>query len=125
MDYEIFHKASCYKVGDVVRILSKNYTGSGWLLSWTHSMNDLIGKIGQIKRSDEKQGFLVEFSKNNEQYAIYWFPCFVLELTTSKEYNSNHSTSVKTINDYPHKCPRCGGPAYVGIFKFDCPKGCK
>jgi hypothetical protein len=26
---------------------------------------------------------------------------------------------------YPHKCPKCGSPAYVGFASLDCSKGCK
>lgn len=26
---------------------------------------------------------------------------------------------------YPHKCPRCGLPAYVGLEKVDCSMGCR
>jgi hypothetical protein len=26
---------------------------------------------------------------------------------------------------YPHTCGKCGGPAYVGLFKTDCKNGCK
>lgn len=26
---------------------------------------------------------------------------------------------------YPHKCPRCKGPAYVGFLNVDCRNGCK
>lgn len=26
---------------------------------------------------------------------------------------------------YPHTCPRCSGPAYVGAVEVDCPRGCK
>lgn len=25
---------------------------------------------------------------------------------------------------YPHPCPRCAGPAYVGLNDVDCSKGC-
>jgi hypothetical protein len=27
-------------------------------------------------------------------------------------------------NRYPHKCPNCGAPAYVGLGKIDCSAGC-
>lgn len=26
---------------------------------------------------------------------------------------------------YPHICPRCNGPAYVGVVEMDCSRGCK
>lgn len=26
---------------------------------------------------------------------------------------------------YPHTCPRCNGPAYVGAVEVDCSRGCK
>ncbi len=26
---------------------------------------------------------------------------------------------------YPHVCPRCSGPAYVGAVEVDCARGCK
>lgn len=30
----------------------------------------------------------------------------------------------KTIDHYPHSCPRCQSPAYVGLLSVDCSKGC-
>lgn len=29
------------------------------------------------------------------------------------------------INRYPHTCPRCQGPAYIGAVEVDCAGGCK
>lgn len=29
-----------------------------------------------------------------------------------------------TAIDYPHTCPRCGKPAYIGLAKVDCSGGC-
>lgn len=37
-------------------------------------------------------------------------------------------TGVDKANDnahYPHKCPRCGGPAYESFRTVDCKRGCK
>jgi hypothetical protein len=28
------------------------------------------------------------------------------------------------LDKYPHACPRCGAPAYIGLFSTDCSKGC-
>lgn len=28
------------------------------------------------------------------------------------------------ISSYPHQCPKCGGPAYVGLTSVDCLKKC-
>ena len=126
MSYEGIHKASSFKVGDIVCIACKSYKGEKeWPLSWTSRMNDLVGKIGKINQSDPNQGFLIEFCENNEQLAIYLFPCYVLVGSNNKEFNVIFSKTVKLINDYPHQCPHCGGPAYVGIFKVDCKQGCK
>ena len=30
-----------------------------------------------------------------------------------------------TLLRYPHRCPRCTGPAYVGLNTIDCARGCK
>ncbi len=33
---------------------------------------------------------------------------------------------VKLVDDrYPHVCPRCSGPAYVGAVEVDCAGGCR
>lgn len=32
---------------------------------------------------------------------------------------------VSDADRYPHKCDRCGGPAYNGLFNSDCKAGCK
>lgn len=33
---------------------------------------------------------------------------------------------LKTSNSsYPHACPRCGKPAYIGFAKVDCSGGCR
>ncbi len=33
--------------------------------------------------------------------------------------------TVSVDSHYPHKCPRCGGKAYVTDWTLDCVKGCK
>ena len=38
---------------------------------------------------------------------------------------SEDPTPSKASNDrYPHKCPKCGGPAYVGAMSVDCESLC-
>lgn len=31
----------------------------------------------------------------------------------------------KKDEKYPHKCPKCGGPAYIGFSDVDCKNKCK
>lgn len=31
----------------------------------------------------------------------------------------------KDDEKYPHKCPKCGGPAYIGFSDVDCKNKCK
>lgn len=35
------------------------------------------------------------------------------------------ATGARVIPDRPHRCPRCGSAAYVGLFTLDCERGCK
>lgn len=47
-----------------------------------------------------------------------------LELSRLKPCSSA-SLPAEPNQVYPHKCPQCGGPAYIGAFKVDCKGGCK
>jgi hypothetical protein len=46
-------------------------------------------------------------------------------------YKSYHRESVgewepgRDAKDYPGKCPRCKGPAYIGFSEVDCKAGCR
>lgn len=35
------------------------------------------------------------------------------------------SSPITASKDYPHTCPDCGKPAYVGLFKVDCSAKCR
>jgi len=45
-----------------------------------------------------------------------------LDLTV--DANGNFWPTPKKDENYPHKCPRCGGPAYIGLSKVDCKAKC-
>lgn len=34
-------------------------------------------------------------------------------------------SGAKDLGDYPHLCPKCHGPAYIGFDKIDCSRGCE
>lgn len=38
-------------------------------------------------------------------------------------YQSSSSHVVETT-EFPHKCPTCSAPAYIGFSRVDCSKGC-
>ena len=57
---------------------------------------------------------------------ILQYPCSTLPLNSVKlnditEIRACPSTSSK---EYPHTCPKCGAPAYIGLTSIDCSKGC-
>ncbi len=33
-------------------------------------------------------------------------------------------TPARVIGRYPHRCPKCGGAAYLGLFEIDCERKC-
>lgn len=43
-------------------------------------------------------------------------------------YSPDHSAAARAEaprdDKYPHKCPRCGSPAYVGFSSIECSRGC-
>ena len=34
--------------------------------------------------------------------------------------DSKNSNNLIYLNSYPHKCPKCGSPAYIGLHSVDC-----
>jgi len=49
-------------------------------------------------------------------YAVY---------ATVEMLSTPSSTAPVSLANYPHKCPKCNGPAYIGFNSIDCSKGCK
>lgn len=39
---------------------------------------------------------------------------------SSEEIAEDHQKSMNMFKHYPHVCPECGSPAYIGLFKVDC-----
>ena len=37
----------------------------------------------------------------------------------------NKECSNVTLKDYPHTCPNCKSPAYIGFNSIDCSNNCK
>ena len=46
----------------------------------------------------------------------------------AKEFDSSDEISENTkefLDKYPHNCPHCGQPAYVGLYSFTCSNNCE
>jgi hypothetical protein len=104
-------KESGIKVGDRVNVTRSALTlENGWENSWATGMDSYVGGTYIVLREDDGYGYFI--GKMD-----YEFPYFVLELVDAKPTTKS--------KDFPHVCPRCGAPAYCGLIKVDCSKGCK
>ncbi len=89
----------------------------------THSVRDVGMEIATPVR------FVTPSGSN---HAIYMFKTFTI-LPDTWHYVSGYrgaergtqTPTVSVDSHYPHKCPRCGGKAYVTDWTLDCVKGCK
>ena len=122
-DYLSKHGRSGFKIGDEVVVTRTSIEGEdGWEAYWDSRMDWFVGKRCVITYDYGDCGFyLVLLDTKGYSYGAisYSFPYFVLELADVKAVAKPKS------NDYPHVCPRCGAPAYCGLFKVDCSKNCK
>jgi hypothetical protein len=53
------------------------------------------------------------------------FPTLCLPLNTKILPLNAITTPTIDVSKYPHKCPKCGKPAYVGFSSIDCSANCK
>jgi hypothetical protein len=112
MSYSDRQKESGFKVGDKVRVtrIAEDYEDD-WSNCWNSQMDGAVGNVFTIEEDRKELGFRLNFAR-------YGFPYFILELVSEKACTTKS-------NDFPHICPRCGAPAYCGLQKVDCSKGCK
>jgi hypothetical protein len=64
-----------------------------------------------------------------------WYEVRVGQLIVPVRYNGSYphlmpatglgySEPTSSRKEFPHKCPKCGGAAYVGFTSIDCSNGC-
>jgi len=144
------HKASGLKVGDKVKVLrTANDQEDGWHNSWTTYMDKAVGNIYKIVDDNGKDGFELNLGNRCFPYFVLELqpatqPAFSgVQITgvyptptgtpalkpcvKSEWYPAANTCNVEaaTNPNYPHKCPICGAPAYIGFNKTECSKGCR
>ncbi len=71
----------------------------------------------------------IENAKDGDFITIKWMSPPVKELmewTNDPEVKRiSEEAGARMSSKYPHKCPHCGGPAYVGFSSVDCQAGCR
>ena len=133
--YETRQEASGIKVGDRVRVLRSvpDYT-DGWGNDWTKAMDQAVGSVGVVKSLNGLMGVEVEIPNVPERTAFgdnFCYPYFCLEkVEPQKEDCSSCKTSCASSckdNMWGSStvCPVCGAPAYQGLGKAECSKGCQ
>jgi len=60
---------------------------------------------------------------NADGVPLYIYP-FNLSTCFEKHEGQEPTAHVAETNLYPHTCPRCGQPAYIGINNIECSAGC-
>jgi hypothetical protein len=80
-------------------------------------------------------GDMVANATENQQPGGNWgppacLPPFTTMTELTRRYMETIAAVVKPVVElmdsrYPHICPRCSGPAYVGAVEVDCAGGCK
>ena len=100
------------KIGSSVKVVRAAMDmENGWGLCWNSEMYNYIGNIYKVKDIDYTYGLKLEECFVESYY--YVFPYFILEPVEVSNKN------------YPHKCPNCNGPAFIGLSKVDCKNKCK
>jgi len=54
-------------------------------------------------------------------------PCIcTVVIPRNEDWDLGEDETMSTLtDDFPHQCPNCGGPAYIGLMKIDCLINCK
>jgi hypothetical protein len=125
MNYIDRHLVSGFKVGDEVIVTRVTFKGEdGWDVFYDHRMDYFVGKKCRITADYLFCGFHLELvDKTHYPYCTksFSFPYFVIELVNKKK----EETPTETKSEWNSVCQRCGAPAYQGLFKVECSKGCK
>lgn len=82
----------------------------------TIELNLPITKVDDIVGSDGRTFCLIHFGNISSD------PWFLLDMSAQLLIRDSTPICRKT---YPHVCPRCGEPAYVGFSTVDCLIGCQ
>ena len=76
---------------------------SGWDAHWVSPMDEYIGKVCEVVDMDDESGVYLKL-KNNPLAAGYWFPAFVIEISTPVErvkesttFNERFDTLMDTL----------------------------
>lgn len=115
------------KPGDKVKVLQSHDTKLNTLVGFVLTV-DSITCLPHVQDPDHLQ-YRVRCALNEDQaisaetllkmplprpmYALLW--------------PAQMDLDVEKDNRYPHKCPRCAGPAYLGAVPaaYDCQRGCR
>jgi hypothetical protein len=111
--------------GNLVKVLHKVVSyENGWDNLWSQTMDEYVGKVCKVITYTENQAvnsFSGGIPIEHPEIPIYWcyFPFYVLQPVGLTVVELN------TINkEYPHICPKCKGPAYIGMNNVDCKNNC-
>ncbi len=124
-----------FKRGDLVKVLRAFGTQEG--PGWDSRMDHTVGATAEVARVISDINWIeLDFPG----IGTFRYLPGVLELaatpsaTPSAMYGSHTidpEVKINTVgepvsaeNRYPHKCPHCGGPAYIGLGPVDCSAGC-
>ena len=106
-------------VGDIViavpdQILSNaiHITGYNWEIDYT-----------VVEILEDKKRIAITWSSVNKILGLKIIKCSYHKdvLFTIKE---SKAAEVIDNSSYPHVCPRCNGPAYIGLLSIDCKNKC-
>jgi hypothetical protein len=127
--------ADCYAALSTPLLTFLSYLFNPYVYS--SSFTDSYGtwdKNNYINHPDIQQRFFDVAAKNRRQ--VITVPSMANGVITYSTYvrtgpyfldtTTNISKdSANQLSKYPHKCPYCGGPAYLGLANVDCMNNCK
>lgn len=107
----------CTELRDGDRIVGAKYPSSVDWTSWTKSI--IKGEV-----IDDRDEMNLPLYYEDENKIIR--SCYSKRLEFLVLRHPQKVGPTKTISDYPHRCTRCGGPAYINLFNHvDCQKNCQ
>jgi hypothetical protein len=131
--YSEKQKASGIIIGNKVKVLRKAQDHeAGWSDTWAQQMDYTVGKTYKVIEIQQFNGG-IRLETCNDVSRNYFYPYFVLEKVEDRVELDPYKTLLKPqeikdgekfISMYPHKCPKCQAPAYIGFMdKVDCSRG--
>lgn len=116
----IYKKPEDLAVGDIVLGYNNKYGQTLWRGRGDDGRYAVLTVPAKKPGDDCYSVMLKNISSNFEVDYYLDSPEFIVEV------NGNKTSATDSVrNRYPHVCPRCKSPAYIGFVQVDCSTNCR